>query len=732
MDTALLKRWLPGGILLLLLLASLYLMGVATESSARFGHFYLYFFLFNVLALLGLTALIFRHFLRLWRQYRSRAPGARLTFRLVTLFSLLTLAPVAIVYAFSLQFLQRSIDSWFDVRIERALEDALELGRAALDTRLREALRTTQTMAQALVEIPDEAANISLHQLRSQSGAYELTLMNDRGRIIAFASADPLHILPIRPEGTGLLQLRQGRAYVGLGPASDGNLYIRAVVPVEHLLAKNEPRVLQALYPFPQRLHALAEHVQAAYGQYQELSYLRKPLKFSFTLSLSLVLLLSALAAILAGIEAARRMVTPIGELAKGTRAVAEGRYDTQLPVTGQDDLAFLVQSFNDMTRKLARARDQAQRYQQQLERSRAHLEAILTHISSGVWMVDTQKVLRTTNKAAGHILKTPLDRFVGRPIEDISQAHPHLMPLVETLRSHLQGDQAWHAELTLMNPKRQVLICRGSPLFNPADVPAGHVIAFDDITALIQAQRDAAWGEVARRLAHEIKNPLTPIQLSAERLRHKYLKRMSGKDADLMDRLTHTIIQQVEAMKEMVNAFSEYARAPRMQRQPMNLNEVIQEVLELYRGGSLALHVQLDPALPPMEGDPARLRQVLHNLIKNAQEAMEGRQDAALWLTTRCAPDERCWFAELIVEDNGPGIPEGMLEQLFEPYVTTKPKGTGLGLAIVKRIVEEHGGIIWAEHRTGGGARIVIRFPFDIPPRQHTETETKEAFNES
>ncbi len=727
MDAALLRRWLPGALLFALLLGSLYAMGIATESSARFGHLYLYLLLFNTLALFGLAGLILRHLLRLWRQHRRKAPGARLIARMVALFSALTLVPLAIVYAFSLQFLHRSIDSWFDVRISSALEDALELGRAALDARLREALRTTQTLARSLEEL-SERPDVSLHDLRSQGGAFELTLMTEKGRVLAFASADPTHILPLRFEGAGLFQLRQGRAYVGVGPASDGNLYIRAVVPMASL-AEGEPRLLQALYPFPQRLSTLAESVQAAYGQYQELAYLREPLKFSFTLSLSLVLLLSALAALLAGMEAARRLATPIGELVKGTQAVAEGRYDIQLPVTGQDDLGFLVQTFNDMTRKLARARHEAQRYQAQLERSRTHLEAILAHISSGVWMVDTRQVLRTANKAAGRILNTPLEPYLGSPLARIGEAHPQLAPLIDTLRAHLKGTQAWHAEITLMHPKRQVLICRGSPLFLEEHIPAGHVIAFDDVTALIQAQRNAAWGEVARRLAHEIKNPLTPIQLSAERLRHKYLKRMSGKDAELMDRLTHTIIQQVEAMKEMVNAFSEYARAPMMQRQRLDLNRIVQEVVELYRGGRMALHVQLAPALPPMEGDPARLRQVLHNLIKNAQEAMEGRGDAALWITTALIAGEG--VIEFRVEDNGPGIPEALLDQLFEPYVTTKPKGTGLGLAIVKRIVEEHGGIIWAENRVGGGARIVIRFPIDIPARPQAETGNKEAFHE-
>jgi len=258
------------------------------------------------------------------------------------------------------------------------------------------------------------------------------------------------------------------------------------------------------------------------------------------------------------------------------------------------------------------------------------------------------------------------------------------------------------------------VLLCRGSALPGTDDKPSGFVIVFDDITKLIQAQRNAAWGEVARRLAHEIKNPLTPIQLCAERLRHKYLDKMDEKDREVLDNATHTIVQQVETLKEMIKAFSDYARMPNLQLEPTNLNAIIKEVVELYRHDALGcqLQLQLDTSMPLIEADDGRLRQLLHNLIKNALEAIAQRKDALLQITTRCMEKEACRFVELRVQDNGPGIPDALVGQIFEPYVTTKPKGTGLGLAIVKKIVEEHGGMIWAENLEQSGACMVIRLP--------------------
>jgi nitrogen fixation/metabolism regulation signal transduction histidine kinase len=420
------------------------------------------------------------------------------------------------------------------------------------------------------------------------------------------------------------------------------------------------------------------------------------------------------MAALIAAFHTARRLVAPVADIAQGTRAVAEGDFSTQLPVPRHDDeLGFLVASFNAMTRQLARARDTAARSQQLVEAQRAYLETVLGRLSTGVMAFDADLRLRTANNAAHQILHLELESCLGRPVTSLAEGHSRLRPLVELIKGKLLGQEESREELTLFSGEgRQVLLCRGSP-FTDAEGARGHVLVFDDITTLIQAQRDAAWGEVARRLAHEIKNPLTPIQLSAERLRRKYLHKTPAEDSQVLDRATHTIVQQVEAMKTMVNAFSDYARAPKMHAEPLNLDRLAAEVAELYMGtGSHELvQVSLGCGSVRVNGDPLRLRQVIHNLIKNAQEALNGRSDAQIRVTSRVRSDEDNAYVELQVRDNGPGIDEDLLGRLFEPYVTTKTKGTGLGLAIVKKIVEEHGGMIWAENRDPG-ACITLRLP--------------------
>jgi nitrogen fixation/metabolism regulation signal transduction histidine kinase len=705
----------PIALLFVLLLASIYLMSGATQNSAQFGRLYSLLLAVNILALVLLIALILRNLIQLVQQYRRRAAGSRLTVRLVVMFTLLAVAPVSVVYYFSLEFLNRGIESWFDVRVEHALEDALELGRRSLDDRLREMLRQTHLLAGELTDTPKSMYAIKLNELRDRAEATEMTLLDLQGHVLASSSTDPADIVPAVPNTSILRQLREGLDYAGLDPQRDQGLHVRIAVTVPGTGPTQDNLVLHALYPIAPRINELAESVQKAFTQYKELAFLREPLKYSFTLTLSLVLLLSLLTAVWAAFFSARRLVAPIRDLAEGTRAVAAGDYDKRLPLPGRDELGFLVRSFNEMTRKIARSRDEARQSQQQVEAQRAYLEAVLGRLSSGVLTLDTDHVLRTVNSAADQILGIALEHKLGTALEELPTTYPLLLPLVEAITPHLQsGGAEWREEVTLLGGGgRQVLMCRGSSLAGVGQFRGGHVIVFDDITALIQAQRDAAWGEVARRLAHEIKNPLTPIQLSAERLRRKYLDRMESADAEVLDRATHTIVQQVETMKEMVKAFSDYARTPQVQLLPVDINNVIGEVVELYRGDERTrFHTRLDPALPPIEADAGRLRQLLHNLIKNATESRGEAGRAELEIATRCASDVQCRFVELQVQDNGPGIPEELLGRLFEPYVTTKRKGTGLGLAIVKKIVEEHGGILWAENSPEGGACIVIRLP--------------------
>ena len=709
-------------VFVLLLLVSLVLMSNATQGSARFGQLYSVLLIINALGLIALAALIGWNLFTLLRQVSHGQPGARLTIRMVAVFVILSVTPVLVVYYFSLQFLHRGIDSWFDVRVERALDDALELSRTALGVRMRELLAHTEVVASDLVDLPKEQIAVGLDDSRRLSGASELALIGANGHIIASSSSDPTAIVPNRPSDAILVQLRQGGTYIGLDPIGKAGMHVRVVVNLPENVSTAEPRILQALYPVAERTSALADTVQSTYGKYRELAYLRKPLKTSFTLTLSLVLLMSLFAAVWAAFYSARRMVAPLQDLAQGTQAVADGDYETQLPETGEDEVGFLVESFNDMTRRLARARDETRRSQQQVEDQRRYLETVLSQLSTGVLTFDEWGRLFTSNKAAEQILGVDLGAETGRTLAQMSEEHTNLLPLTHALEAHVaraDSDEAsgadWREEVILVRTSgRQTLMCSGTPLSASGGSFAGQVIVFDDVTDLIQAQRNAAWSEVARRLAHEIKNPLTPIQLSAERLRHKYLGNPQIDDIDALDRLTRTIVQQVEAMKSMVNAFSDYARAPQIQLSDVDVNELVTDVVELYLAGDneAIIETSLATDVPPLEADADRLRQIFHNLIKNALEASPPDTPARIRIETQFVKRPSRDIVEIRTRDDGRGLPENLAEDIFDPQVTTKTKGSGLGLAIVKKIVEEHGGVVWAENRAEGGASIVMQFP--------------------
>jgi nitrogen fixation/metabolism regulation signal transduction histidine kinase len=511
-----------------------------------------------------------------------------------------------------------------------------------------------------------------------------------------------------------LQALRDGRHYIGLDPVGETGLYAIALVPVVSSREDGEVYALLTLFSVSERLSVLADSVQSAYVHYKELAYMRKPLKFSYTLTLSIILVLSLLAAIWAAFHSARQLVAPVKDMAEATRAIAEGDYSMRLPVASDDELGFLVRSFNDMTRRLAKARDQARKSRNQVEGQRAYLEAVLANLSSGVLSLDTDFLIRAVNSAACQNLGVDIKAYLGRALSDVGEDHVFLSPFIEVIaRNQGQGRQMWQEDVSLFGVNgRQIFMCRGTSLKGAASRTVGEVIVFDDVTALIQAQRDAAWGEVARRLAHEIKNPLTPIQLSAERLRRRYMERMNKEDVEVLDRATHTIINQVEAMKKMVNAFSEYARIPAISLEQIDLNSLIREVLELYSYDSQKIKItaRLDAEHTCIKGDSGRLRQLLHNLIKNAQEAVAEVADASIKVMTQSGEDAGKPYVDLYIEDNGPGFQTGVEANIFEPYVSTKTRGTGLGLAIVKKIVEEHGGRIAAENSPAGGARIRIR----------------------
>ncbi|MFK5914615.1 MAG: ATP-binding protein [Woeseiaceae bacterium] len=726
----LIKRFFSGNapiaVMVVLLLTSLYLMSIATHNSELFGRLYSVLLGINFLVAILLVSLIGKSVWQLIQQYRQGKTGSRLTVRLVIMFVILSTTPVSVVYYFSLDFLQRGIDSWFDVRVENALNDALELSKTSLGVRVRELLRQTKQMSPRLTAVSNELATLTLNELRQESGANELTLFTNDGRMISSSIKETTRLLPEQLDDHTLQSLRQGQDDFGLVPLAEQGLHIRVAVNIDNADPTLDGRILQLLYPVSPRINELAENVQEAFSAVRSLIILRLPLKYSFILTLSLILLLSILTSIWAAFFAARRMVAPISDLVEGTRAVAAGNYEKRLPLPGKDELGFLVRSFNEMTQKISVAQDNARVSQQQAEAQHQYLETILSNLSSGVITLNQHNFLQTSNQAANEILNATLSPYVGHFLDDAIDDNPHLQHFVDGIYPHLEAqEEKWQEEITLfIGSGRRILICRGTLISLNTDdnLEKGNIVVFDDVTELVKAQRNSAWGDVARRLAHEIKNPLTPIQLSAERIRHKYLDKMSPADADILDRSTHTIVQQVESLKEMVQAFSDYARMPSLTLNTINLNDLVTEVVDLYITDSndSLFSIELDESNPTIEADIGRLRQVLNNLIKNALEANQenysesqrNTRDEKIYLKTRCAEEHACRFVEINITDTGPGIAKEMFDQLFEPYITTKPKGSGLGLAIVKKIVEEHGGMIFAENAEKGGASIIIRLP--------------------
>jgi nitrogen fixation/metabolism regulation signal transduction histidine kinase len=702
-------------------IGALILLGRYASSLADFGRRHVLILAVNGVAAVVLLALILVNLFRLVQDYRRRAPGARLRARLVSLFVGLTLAPLLVVYFFALQFVNGGIDSWFDSDLEQELSSALRLSRESLEVQATSRLSQTAALAGALGNLDGEALSRALSVLRADANADELTVFTADQRVAA--SSARTEALPPVLSDDALDDLKRTERFVALEPQGGARYQVRTAVPIPAEVPADGAgtRYLQAVFPIGYRQGRLADAVQDTYTRYAELRFLRDPLKDNLTLTLSLVLLLSLLAATTGAFYLARRLAAPIESLAAGTEAVAKGDFDTRLPPGPADEVGLLIQSFNGMIERLSRAREESRVSQQQLERERANLATILGRLSTGVIATGADGRVRIANDAAGEILGVDVASRTGAPLDELAAAGPLAAQFIAACRTHLAGEYPeWRGQVTLRaEAARRILNCASSVL--PGDGvdaaaggrPGGAIVVFDDVTELLVAQREAAWGEVARRLAHEIKNPLTPIRLAAERIRRRYLPAMDQEDSQVLDRSTHTIVQQVEAMRDMVNAFSEYARSPAVAIARVDLSQLVREVAWLYRAqeGPPAVKLELEEGLE-VEADAVRVRQLLHNLIRNAQDALEGQADGVIEITARCVTGGERLLAEITVTDNGPGIAPDVLTRLFEPYVTSKKKGTGLGLAIVKKLVEEHGGAVTAENLPDRGARLTVRLP--------------------
>jgi len=689
---------------------ALFLLATASANTQLFAGSYNTLLVLNGVMVALLMVLVGYQLWRLRRNLKRGRFGSRLAVRLVLLFAMVAVLPGALVYAVSVQFLGKSIESWFDVRVDRALEGGLNLGRSSLDYLLKETSNKASQIALLLSEGGEMSLTARLNRAAEQAGVWEATLFSSSGSVLAVGGVGASTAPPEAPPVQALRRARLQQAYAAIEPGAEGGLMLRVVTPVNTDDRLEPLKLLQVIDPVPKALAGDAEKVQAGWRDYQEISFSRQALKRLYALTLTLTLLLALTTALGLAVVLSERFAAPLGLLAEGTRAVAQGDFTRRQPVTSRDELGVLTESFNKMTAQLAEAHQRAEESRRAIETTRAYLESILGNLSAGVLAFDDRYRLRTANASATVILQQPLAELTGVALSDWGQRFPALAPAAQLIGEGFQGslDGHWQkqAELTVANLTR-VLLLRGSRL--PVTPVAGYVVVFDDVTDLAQAQREAAWGEVARRLAHEIKNPLTPIQLSAERLEHKLVARLSGPDQETLKRSAQTIIAQVTAMKHMVDDFAIYARQPRPgTMQPVDLGALLLDVLALY--DNLRPHLTLSIPEEPVvvQGEPTRLRQVFHNLIQNAIDAQvevaEPRYEIAL-----AAPDD---MATLSIADAGSGFADDVLQRAFDPYVTTKAKGTGLGLAIVKKILEEHHGRVELSNRTPRGARVTLLLP--------------------
>ncbi len=711
-------RVLPVVVALVVLLVSLVLVSNEPLEAGGGSQPYVWVLVLTIFALLVVLAAIFYRVVILTKKIREHTPGALLSARWVRYFLALSLPPALIVYFFSAYFLTRTVDSWFDVGVEDALADSLALGQQFLDNRKLEVRNQVRRLGRQLENPANDADEVRRALLAnvSAAGPLELSVMEGDGRIIATANINVSANLPERPGDYALLQALDGGEYAAVEPVVDGSLRIQVIQRLPFNLSGGRTYLLQAIYPLPESITTLANQIEDEYHRYQNLSFLREPLKQSFILILSLVLLLTVLLAILAALNVSRKLVTPISKLALATREVAAGDLAHEIRPETRDELGFLVQSFNEMTEALTAASQEAEQSRTELQSQSEYLETVLGGLTAGVLTLDNDQKIVTANAAAEEILGMSAGFFVNQSLSACSEAAPYLTPLTELIKRQIvRGPTEWQREIRLQaHGQALVLLVRGSRLDKKISYAGGMVIFFDDVTMLNQAQREAAWAEVARRLAHEVKNPLTPIRLAAERLRMKLMDKLDEADGNMLERSTGTIVSQVEALRTLVDAFGDYAQGPQMERNPLAFDELIRDVVALYQHDDQRVNFQLKliSGPPGFSADSGQMRQLLHNLVVNSSEAVAAGKQANVNIRTRIITQAGKKWLELEVSDRGPGYPIAVLQKPFEPYVTFKTNGSGLGLAICRKIVSEHDGRITIHNPAMGGACTTIILP--------------------
>ncbi|MDX1668471.1 MAG: ATP-binding protein [Limnobacter sp.] len=731
-------RWVRYTLLVLAGLGGvlLFLLASASNNTDLFEEHYPLLITLNGLIAAGLFGVLILLIGRMIRRYRARVFGSRLLLRMSLSFALMGLIPGLVLYVVSVQFLAKSIDSWFDVRVDGALEQGLKLGQTALDSLMDELSLKAQSISLELSRSSPSEQLLELSRLRDAANVQELTLLSESNQVLGNTSGKIDTLLPSLPSPVMLRQALMTRPFqqIEADPGHPDGLRMRVVVPVAPPVASFDTgsRYIQVLQPVPAELAASANEVQSVYRDYQELALSRSGLRKIYGITLTLALFLTVFVSVAVAFFVSSRLSAPLLWLAEGTKALAKGDFKTMEPVSANDELRELTDSFNTMTRQLSEAQRRLKINQQELSRSNDFLRSLLSNLSAGVLVFDHKLRLKMVNEGAQRIFDRSLAEYLGHTLDDAKGLEGFAMVLRASVADH-QGQEGresdWQKQLEIPrvfdpDAPKSVLV-RGSRL--PGE-KGGYVLVCDDITALISAQRSVAWGEVARRLAHEIKNPLTPIQLSAERLQMKLANKLTEPESGILQRATTTIVNQVDSLKKLVNDFRDYARLPPADLKPMDLNELVADVLALYDvhigyadSGDSKFKPILERDLPQFSGDASQLRQVIHNLLQNASDASAEAQNPEILVKTEqvLSPEEdrKPVAIRLVVSDNGPGFSADLLAKAFEPYVTTKAKGTGLGLAIVRKIVDEHKARISVRNRSDSegktiGASVELIFP--------------------
>jgi PAS domain S-box-containing protein len=659
----------------------------------------------NILFICSLIVLIGVQIFLLLQSVKKEITGSRLTLRLVLSFALMGIVPVLIVYLVSVNFLTKSIESWFDVKVESALEGGLTLGQKTIDILMRDIELKGKSIAYSIGNSDSEQRNMLLTDLRVKFGIQDAVIF-DQDSIIIGVSSEKNDLIPPIPNMADLERGKQG--FFGRIEEVDGEqIYLKAFTPIISKSAMSKRLILQLTQPIPSSIANLALSVESVYDEYQELTYSRNSLKIIYILTLTLVLLLALLSSVAASFVISRKFSSPLAMLANATKQISKGNYKKIIPEQGKDEIGVLVSAFNSMTSQLGKATKSSEKDRERLEVARTFLETILAHLTTGVIVLDNNKIILLNNISASKMLINKKIKMNNMSMSEVISTNLLYKPLYEFVESYIDSNKSNKKELSQefkLDKKKEerTIMLQITPLIDKKGKT--YVLVFDDVTEVTQAQRKSAWGEVARRLAHEIKNPLTPIQLSAERMQHKFKDKLSKKDSEILERSTNTIVNQVNALKIMVNEFAEYARPLKIQKDTINIENLVQEVIDLYEIDEI-ITVKKDKNIPIIFADQNKLRQVIINLLENSQDALHGIQKPKIKICIK----KKINGVELIFEDNGSGIPDEIIGRIFEPYVTSKKTGTGLGLAVVHKIIEEHDGTINIDRIKNSGTRVTI-----------------------